>query len=600
MSQKIPNKASQGEKDKKQTPKKSLMSQVRNRWDYLFDNYNKDEVMKAIGYAYTDSPYVQNQRVKRLAGLPVKPERDKLEKALINPMDNEQTIRHNSYSLFSNYSILKLNNLYADMLTYRNYFYSRGVKESELKAKRYEKERKRILNWIEKLQPERTFNKIALSVQREGKKAYYLRDSQNEKKGFDYVYLQELPSDYVKIVGWNTASGFTVSFDFTYFWQAGTSTEQFPPIFEDFFQELNMVIPKNNPNKLINPKSLPAGGDVQIYKTGNSWHYWKTLPADECFVFSQDESLAWWVPNTAGLFLQAQDLQDYNYLQQQLLQLPLSSVIMGTMPMNKDKEGTSSTDNYSLSTGAFSFFTEIFNSVAPSGTKLFITPATDYKFFNFDQNTVNNTDIVSNALQQFNSMAGVGGLMVTNDKPNVSQTKTQQLVESAYISKMYHQFENCVNLWWENKLDLRYTWKFVIKGSIFTDLETFPRTEKAITIGQNYMIPEYLSYFGLYIDDIQGLQNEVNSTGIYDKMKNLQSAFNSTSEDLGRPSKDIKDIDSDGTAAAIDLGNNTSDGRITYKYSPRFCINCGEILTDNQINFCSIECKEEFSSDEKK
>lgn len=599
MSQKIPDKTSKGEKDKKTLNQKSLMSQVKNNWDYLFSNYNKQDVLSAIGSAYSSSPYIQNQRVKRVAGLPSKPERDTLEKALSSPMDNELTIRKNSYSLFSNYSMLKLNNLYADILTYRNYFYSRGVKEGELKSKRYAKERKRILTWIEKLQPQRTFSKITLAVQREGKKAYYLRDSINENKNFDYVYLQELPSDYLKIVGWNSASGFTVSFDFTYFWQAGTSTDQFPPIFEDFFNELNNVIPKDNPNKLISPNLLPSGSDAQIYKTGNSWHYWKTLPADECFVFSQDESLVWWVPNTAGLFLQAQDLQDYNYLQQQLLQLPLSSVIMATMPLNKDKDGTSATDNYSLSTGAFTFFTDIFNSIAPSGTKLFITPATDYEFFNFNQNTVNNTDIVANALQQFNSMAGVGGLMVTNDKPNVTQTKTQQLIESSYVSKLYKQFENCINLWWDNKIELRYKWRFVIKGSIFTDMDTFSRVESAINMGQNYMMPEYLSYFNLYLDDVKYLQEEVNAIGIYDKMKNLQSSFTMSSKDIGRPPVEEKNIESDNTAASIDGGSNTSEGRTLYSYKNKFCLNCGKELGFGEDSFCSKECKLEFFSDEK-
>lgn len=60
MSQKIPDKTSKGEKDKKTLNQKSLMSQVKNNWDYLFSNYNKQDVLGAIGSAYSSSPYIQN------------------------------------------------------------------------------------------------------------------------------------------------------------------------------------------------------------------------------------------------------------------------------------------------------------------------------------------------------------------------------------------------------------------------------------------------------------------------------------------------------------------------------------------------------------
>jgi hypothetical protein len=569
------------------------MANVSQQWQKFFDGKDLGNKATALGYAYTSSPYVQNQRAKRVSSQPFTKDRANIEQALAKPNENEQSLREVSSSLFSIYPLLKLNNMYADILTYRNYFYSKYTNSKDIKSKEYKQERKMLSKWVDLLQPKRTFQQIVLKVQREGKVAYYLRDSKVENsKDFDYVYLQDIPSDYFKIIGWNTASKFTVSFNFTYFWQMGTSPMQFPPIFKKYYDELNgLVKDKNNP--VVNPNKLPA--DAEMYYQDNKWFYWHTLPMDECFVFSQDESQIYQIPNSIGLFLQAKDLQDYSYLQQELLQLPLSGVVMGTLPMTKDSNGTISTDNYAMGTEAFSFFTNMFNEVAPKGTQLFLTPAQDYKFFKFDDNVVNNSSIVTNALQQFNSIAGVGGLNSTTDKPNVAQVKTQQVLESAYVEKMYEQFKNCINTWWENKLKLKFEWRFKIKGSRFIDENDFSKVEKGLTTGQNYLLPEYLSYFDLTIDDIQSIQEEVAESKVYDKLQVLQSAFNSNqsiSVKTGRPIANENDIKSDSTDASIGQGTNTADGRDVM--SLNYCVECGGELTNKDFSpFCSKECMEE-------
>jgi hypothetical protein len=567
------------------------MSMVAKQWQTLFSG-DKNKAYSALGYAYSGSPYVQNQRTKKVATQPFVTNRENLETAISNLQDSELTLRQTSQSLFSNYPMLKLNNMYADILTYRNYFYSKYTNGSDIKSPAYKKERKRISKWVELLEPERTFRNIVLKVQKEGKCAYYVRDSIAENsRDFDYVYLQDIPSDYFKIVGWNTASKFTISFDFTYFWQMGTSPQQFPPIFAKYYEELNNMIPDKgkNPTITIDPRNLPNG--TQIYYEDNRWFYWRTLPLDECFVFSQDETNPWCIPNSVGLFLQARDLQDYALVQQELLQLPLSGTIMATMPYNKDSNGTSSTDNYGLSTDAFSFFTNMFNEVAPKGVQLMITPATDYKFFTFDNQSINNSVIMTNALQQFNSVAGVGGLNSTTEKPNMAQVKTQQVLEWSYVNKLYKQFEKCINTWWEKKLNLKYCWKFRIKGGRFQDELDFPKVEKGIALGQNYLMPEYLSFFGYTLDDAVSLQDEVIESGIYDKFKVLQTSFTTSSKDSGRPKAKEEDVESDGTASGIEQGTNTSEGRLM---SLKYCAECGELLVDmSHYPFCSEDCYQE-------
>lgn len=609
---KMPNKQkAQPKKEMAQTNIDITMAEVRQRWDKVFKDKTSAEKMAALGYAYNNSPYIQNQRVKRVSSQPFSSDRAAIEKALADVENSEQQLRQTSYSLYTNYALMKLNAMYADILTYRNYFFPKYITKEDIGSKEYKKERELVSKWIDRLQPRRTFQEIVEKCQWEGKVAYYMRDSKVEGSGdFDYVYLQQMPSDYIKIVGWNNASHFTIMFNFTYFWRAGTSPEQFPPIFKKYYEELNKAIPKEqrkrpNPNKM--PKSLST--DVQMYYLDNNWYYWCTLPMDECFTFSQSESTAYQIPNTAGLFLQAKDLQDYTYLQQELLQLPLNGVVMATIPYVKDQSGTTATNGFALDTDAFDFFTSMFNEAAPRGVQLFLSPATNHQFFKFDADVVNNSAIVTNALQQFNAIAGVGGLNSTTDKPNMAQVKTQQVLEAAYAERFYKQFENCINVWWKNKLKLKYEWRFKVKGDKFSDPMTFGDVKGLVALGQNYLMPEMLSYFDLYLDDAYSLQQVVLGSDIYNNFQVVQSAYTQsgqvrintdtidemkkvTETNVGRPNADPNNIESDGTATAISQGSNTSEGRLMSRVT--YCVECGGSLKEGApYPFCSHECAEE-------
>ena len=602
--------------EKPQTNQVITMADVKAQWDRLFKSGNKDataaERMRALGYAYNNSPYIQNQRVKRVSTQPFSSDRSSIEKALADVENSELILRQTAASLYTNYALLKLNAMYADILTYRNYYYPKYVTKSDIDSKEYKEERELISRWIDRLQPKRTFQEIVEKCQWEGKAAYYMRDSiAEDNKNFDYVYLQQLPSDYIKIVGWNNASHFTIMFNFTYFWRAGTSPEQFPPIFKRYYEELNRMIPEGQRTR-PNPNAMPENlsSDVEMYYLDNKWYYWHTLPMDECFTFSQSESNPYQIPNTAGLFLQAKDLQDYTYLQQELLQLPLNGVVMATMPYVKDKNGTTATDGYAIGTDAFDFFTNMFNEAAPRGVQLFLSPATNHQFFKFDADVVNNSAIVTNALQQFNSIAGVGGLNSTTDKPNMAQVKTQQVLESAYAERFYKQFENCVNTWWKNKLNLKYEWHFKIKGNEFKDSQTLETVKTLVSLGQNYLMPELLSYFDLRLDDAQSLQQSVIGSELYNNFQVVQSAYNQSSQvrvntdtidemkqisetNVGRPNANENDIESDGTATSISEGANTSDGRMMSR-RVNYCVECGTSLDSNEhYPFCSQECAEE-------
>lgn len=541
-------------------------------WGELFSKTNNDSgrVMNALGMAYTNNPYVQSQRVKSINSLPMIFKRNDLENFTKNMLDNERPLRETAWSLLSVYPLLKLYYMYADILTYRYYITPKYVGKEEVARKDFWEEHKYVHKLIDKLTPKRTFRNIAMDTIIEGKTAYCLRlgfnendyDKSTKMPKVEYCDFQKIPSDYWKITGINSESKFTVAVDFSLFWKPGVSVYHYPPIFKRYYDIFNGLVDANG--KLTADAEKLRENDILVEYNNRTYYYWVTMPLDEVFVFSHCESHSWQLPNFAGLFLQAQDLQSYSYLQEELLQLPLSSVIVGTLPMNNPKSIGGSSNNFSLTPEAVIFFENLFNSVAPRGVKFMLAPGTDYKHFKFDNAVPNNISIVTETQQQWISSSGTGGLMSTTNKPSQAMVKSSQKLEPRYVDRFYEQWMNAVDIIFNKKIGTKYTWNFHMEGDIFNDEDVYTKCDKAISIGQNDVMPQYKSFFNEDMEDVISRQHYVNASKIYDRMQVVESAFNSKSTEKknGRPAANENNIESDGTANAIDNGSNTSDGRV--------------------------------------
>lgn len=547
---------------------------ITSAWTHLFAKTNNDgeRAMNALGMAYTNNPYVQSQRVKSINSLPMFFKRSELEGFTKNMSENERPLRETGWALFSVYPLLKMYYMYADILTYRYYITPKYVGKKEVSRKDFWDEHKYVHKLIDKLSPKRTFRNIAMDTIIEGKAAYCLRLGLNETDydksaklpKIEYCDFQKIPSDYWKIVGINSESKFTVAVDFSLFWKPGVSISQYPPIFRKYYERFNGLI--SDSGKIQAPPEKFKENDIIVEHQQGVYYYWVTMPIDEVFVFSHCESHSWQLPNFAGLFLQAQDLQSYSYLQEELLQLPLSSVIIGTLPMNNQKGIGGSANNFSLSPEAVVFFENLFNSVAPRGVKFMLAPGQGYQHFKFDNSVPNNINIVTETQQQWLSSSGTGGLMSTTNKPSQAMVKSAQNIEPRYVDRFYEQWMNAVDIIFSKKIGTKYTWKFNIEGDIFNDGAVYDRCDKAISLGQNDVMPQYKSFFNEDMEDVISRQHYIKASKIYDEMQVVVSAFNSkgdtTNDKGGRPKIDENNIESDNTANSIDNGSNTSDGRV--------------------------------------
>ena len=84
----------------------------------------------------------------------------------------------------------------------------------------------------------------------------------------------------------------------------------------------------NNVNKLKNSKNV-----LEI--VNNRYMYWVELPQTEVFEFGADDSHSFALPEYIGLFSDLRGLDDYKWLQNQLLSKAVNSVLVGTVPLIK-------------------------------------------------------------------------------------------------------------------------------------------------------------------------------------------------------------------------------------------------------------------------
>lgn len=348
-------------------------------------------------------------------------------------------------------------------------------------------------------------------------------------------------------------------------------------------------------HRWIDPYKTPEDVVVEYNQDTMSWFYWKELPADECFVFSFTESDDLQISPFASLLLQAQDLASYSLLQQQLLTVPLYSMLLGVMPLHDDNKSGNYTDDFRLSPEAVNAFEQKVNSSMPPGTTYNIVPSENNVLYHF-QEIPNAGEIYNKGLQQLINTSGASTLMTTTEKPSVAQVAAGKIIETRFIDRMYDQFAWACNITLEkmyNLGDLKFHWQFYIHGDAFSEEKEVSAIEKSLSMGQVELLPKYLSYHDKTLLDAVTDIDWVEVSGIYDKFRPLVNTFgisNKEEKAPGRPKMDLDKIENDNTANSVDSGTNTSDTR----FSLNRCAACGGDISDEYYPFCSEECKESY------
>ena len=533
-----------------------------------------EKVIDIYGRAWLNNPYVQNTRLKGLRSAPMQVERKDIEEMLKNAQSNERGLRQVSIGLnYASYPFYKLKKTISTILTYKWYYMPQYITAADAKDSKFIRERKFVDKFCKRLDPFKHGRIITQQALDEGKIFRYMRfkidKSSNNVYGVD---LQELPSDYCKIVGRNSDSYYTVAFDFTYFWQPGTSVEQFDPIFKGYFEMLmditdTTAVFKKGRNKVINMARAAAitkkNPEISIEKINGHYFFWVNLPENSCFTFGTDFSSPLQAPMLMGLFLTGADLSQYEYLQKQLLQVPLYAILTGEIPYHDERTGKGGIDDIKLSPTGYTYYQSLFyemlNSNDTSGVDLFAAPFENIKLQHLDA-TPNATDIVTKSYQDFDTKAGVAGIMSTTDKPMAALVSSTQKIESQYAIDIYSQFENMMNRTFE-RLNLSYSWRFVMFGDVFFDDERRKAAKEGMTLGMLADTYIYNALCDRTIEDDIAASTEMIGSGLLEMRVPLKTSYTASGKDGGdnpaggRPKAEITEVKSEKTEETIDYGD---------------------------------------------
>lgn len=530
------------------------------------------------------NPYIQNRRVKQISSLPVNFTKDKVGEMLTAPYDSEQPLRQVSHILeYTAYPLFHIRKTYQNLLTYHSYVMPRMVSGEDTKKDDFLREWKLTEKLREEFKPKENAHQIVGQVGVEGKVFYYPRYSVDKSHNkVNYAFMQQLPSDWTKITGYNNVSKYTVAFNMMYFLQPGCVPEQFGELFLPYLYDFGSVVqkPEGTGTSVVFAQKtridmqkfqrIQAMGDMpgtpDVYYQNGRWYYWVYLPVDSVFPFEADDVSRTAISPFAGLFLNMIQLAQMEQIQLELIQNPLVSLLHGEIPYRDDK-AASSEDQYKLSNAGRLLFEAIWYDMLQanntSGIGLYLAPAENMKLESLSE-APSAMDIVKQGYSDTMSQAGMGAIIPLGDDPKAGTAQISLQIESKFMQTVYRDFERMMNAIIK-KLNLKYDWKFVMFGDIAEDEKTLERCMKGMEHG---ILPDTILYNALLdrsmLDDMC-LSDVVYNSGILDKRIPLVTSYNMAQDKSnlppqspGRPKGD-GNVTADGSETMIDQYGGTND-----------------------------------------
>lgn len=530
---------------------------------------------------YRNDPYIQNRRVQAISSLPNEFSKNKVAEMLTSPLANERGLRQVEHALeYTAYPLFHTRKMYQDLLTYHSYIVPEFTEKDAAKNDDFWREWKLLEKLRRKLDPKTTAHKLAGQAVQEGKVFYYPRISVDKPHNkVDYAFMQQLPSDWTKIVGFNSVSKYTVAFNLFYFLRPGCFPEQFGDLFEPYLDTFSMVTdraPKGVGKKYVyaekatvdmgrfrqivqdNPQGL--AGEPEVYYQNGKWFYWVTLPVDKIFTFEIDDANTTAVSPLTGLFLSLLQIAQYEQIQLELVQNPLISLFTGEIPYKQKNDQTAIEDDYRLSDAGRRLFEylwyQMLSDSNTSGIGWFTAPVANIKMHQLAE-APSATKISSAGYGYTMAKAGLSALIPTSDEPRAGVANISLQIESKFAEQIYRCYERMMQSIFDG-MSLKYNWRFSLFGNIAEDADTLKAAKEGMTLG---ILPQTVIYLALHdmsvVDDLT-LSHAISESGVLDLRIPLVSTYSAKQGDSRLPPQAAHDANPGGRPAAE--GKKTSEG----------------------------------------
>lgn len=517
------------------------------------------------------NPFIQNRRVKSINTMPGNYGKDEIVKMLKSPEGHEQTLRQVAHGLeWTAYPYRKIRTTYQAVNTYHYYHFPAYVEETTEELWR----EGRLLDKLNRaLKPDTWARQIVGQAVQEGKVCYLPRwDVDKPHNAVNYAFLQQIPSDWWKIVGFNSESKYTVMFNMMYFLQPGADWRQFGDLFVPYLEDFSRVLipgaatfpKKGNGKKFVyasrtvrgadgrqwtvdmdafaalgqtrNGENWDIPGDPMLYNQNGVWAYWVTLPVERAWVFEWDDTVRTAAPSLAGLFPAFDQLSALEDVQMAILQNPLVQIAFGEIPYWNEKQ-TDTADQYKMSPTSRDFFMalwyQLMQQTNTGGIALYFAPVENLHMESLSE-APNATNISTSGYEYAVQKSGLSGLIPINSDPRAGAVNLSATLEENAVLPIYRQFERMMESVYR-LLHLRYEWGFRMFGGFLSDKEDLENARKGMASG---ILPETLRYLalrGLSLWDDLSISRVIKDSGVLDLRLPLVSSYNMKQETSGLP-----------------------------------------------------------------
>lgn len=500
--------------------------------------------------SYTGDPNVQNSRVKKISSLPVDRTKQEIVDFLKNPNDSEIPLRQVSNILeYTAYPMFKLRKTYQDILTYRYYSYPAYVDESEAKTEKFLREWRLIDKLNAHLRPSDIAHEIAGRCVRDGKAFYTLRyNIDKAHNDVNHCFLQQLPQDWVKIVGVNNVSKYSVAFNLMYFLQPGATWTQFGDLFrpykDGFLETVDPVEPtkqvvyaeKGGAKYRVNDAKMfakmnAAGEDgPEVYREDGAWFYWVNLPADSVWTFECDDVWGNVISPLIGLALSMSQIAQYEEVQLELVQNPLVACVLGEMEY-RDDTAYAAEDAYKLSPSGRQFFEALwYQMLAANNTGGIGIYSAPLKNLHLEQlaEAPSATEVSSKGYA-YAMMKSGSGILPMDTEPRAGSVQISAKIEAQFARCIYGAFERMMNRFYR-RLNLNYEWRFRMFGNIFDEETELENCRKGMTLGILGDTLKYDAIMGHSLLEDLAMSNALLGVGVMDKRLPLSTSYTMTNK----------------------------------------------------------------------
>ena len=485
----------------------------------------------SYGYPNVYTPDLINSRMKDISLHPVQATLDTINKALLDPKNNEDNlVGYSEFFELNSMLYKRLLHYLSDMLSWNVQYTCVNIKDDkEYLSPTYKKDYSKMVDFFYHMDIKNEFRTALKQMIRRETYYTFFRNDANK-----YVF-QELPREYARITAkWE----YGLVFDFSMLWfiQPSVDIDMYPPIFKKYYNE---VFKNGKPGAFYDPAT-------SIDNRSGSWvYYHQTSPEDGFWPFKLSPEIIANVPLYAPLYPDLVSQPIIRSLQQNSYIAMASKMVTSEVPyLNKDAKGAVRGDNISVSPETLGKFLNILRQGISQVIGVAALPTSNISALEF----TGNTEIYDFYLKNNASLSGVNSrLIYAHDKMNVLETTLSTNTDENFIKPVYSQFEDFLNyqINYGQNATSKYKFKITLHGTNFSNAKKAELDTATGLANMGMVLPQR---FACALDmmpwDFDKQLTEARMGKFVDKLTPIVSSFNQSSDQQknGRPQKSSRGL----------------------------------------------------------